>query len=86
MNDREEHPLKSTVNRLGNTNGNAESRTSFATLPNQTTWQQQVSSVQSLQAQQDGSETSGTSNVMASQLSDIRYLKVMGFALKLLKK
>ncbi|KAH1013384.1 hypothetical protein HUJ04_002378 [Dendroctonus ponderosae] len=75
MNDREEHPVKPAVNRLGSTNGNSENRTSFATLPNQTTWQQQVSSVQSLQAQRDGSnssETSGTSNLMASQISDIR--------------
>lgn len=75
MNDREEYPSKSSfLNKVGNTNGNSEKKTSFAALPNQTTWQQQVSSVQSQEDSSNSSEISGPSNIMASQLNDVRYV------------
>ncbi|CAG9771821.1 unnamed protein product [Ceutorhynchus assimilis] len=76
MNDKEEFPpsKSSFLNRLGNTNGNAEKRTSFATLPNQTTWQQQVvsSNVQSQDDSSNGSDIGGSGNIMNSQINDIR--------------
>ncbi|XP_030749576.1 patronin isoform X3 [Sitophilus oryzae] len=76
MNDREEYPPKSSfLNKLGNTNGNApaaEKKTSFATLPNTTTWQQQVNNIQTQESPSNGAENGGPSNVMASQLNDIR--------------
>ncbi|XP_074040441.1 calmodulin-regulated spectrin-associated protein patronin isoform X3 [Leptinotarsa decemlineata] len=71
MNDKEEYPSKSSFyNKLGNANSN-EKKTTFATLPNTTTWQQQ-----STQNQQSGEnnadETISPSNVMNVQLTDIR--------------
>ncbi|XP_066144047.1 patronin-like isoform X5 [Euwallacea fornicatus] len=72
MNDRDEYPSKPGIlNRMGSTNGSTEKRTSFATLPNQTTWQQ-VGNVQPQDEGTNGSESGGPSNIMASQLSDVR--------------
>ncbi|XP_050310591.1 patronin isoform X6 [Anthonomus grandis grandis] len=79
MNDKEEHPIKSSIynqggggGAVGSTNGgNSEKKTSFAALPNQTTWQQQVNNVQSF-ANSSNSPESGSSNIMNSQLNDIR--------------
>lgn len=53
----------------GNTNGEKKT-TTFATLPNTTTWQQQSSNVQQ-QLDNHGEDNPGQ-NVMASQLNDIR--------------
>jgi len=73
MNDRDDYPSKSSIlNKLGSTNGNSEKRTSFAALPNQTTWQQQVSSFQSQDDGSNSSETGGTGVAMNSQLNDVR--------------
>ncbi|XP_076270911.1 calmodulin-regulated spectrin-associated protein patronin isoform X4 [Rhynchophorus ferrugineus] len=72
MNDREEHPSKSSfLNKLSSTNG-SEKKTSFAALPNTTTWQQQVNNIQSQESTSNGAETTGTGNVMSSELNDIR--------------
>ncbi|CAG9862690.1 unnamed protein product [Phyllotreta striolata] len=68
MNDKEECPQKSHVGKFGNSIGN-EKKTTFATLPQTTTWQQQ--STQNQQAESNGGEES-TPNVMAAQLNDIR--------------
>ncbi|CAH2005388.1 unnamed protein product [Acanthoscelides obtectus] len=69
MNDKEEYPSKSSfLNKVGSTNGN-EKKTTFATLPNTTTWQQQ--STQQQLGENKLEETS-PSNVMTVQLNDIR--------------
>ncbi|KAG5885276.1 hypothetical protein JTB14_005815 [Gonioctena quinquepunctata] len=70
MNDKEDFPSKSSFyNKLGNTNGN-EKKTTFATLPNTTTWQQQ--STQNQTGENNTDETTSPSNVMNVQLTDIR--------------
>ncbi|VEN49558.1 unnamed protein product [Callosobruchus maculatus] len=69
MNDKEEYPPKSSfLNKVGSTNGN-EKKTSFATLPNTTTWQQQSSQQQ---LGENKLEETSPSNVMTVQLNDIR--------------
>ncbi|CAH1102596.1 unnamed protein product [Psylliodes chrysocephalus] len=68
MNDKEEFPQKSSfLTKLGSTNG-SEKKTTFATLPNTTTWQQQSS--QNQQGESNGDESAP--NVMNVQLNDIR--------------
>ncbi|XP_054006401.1 patronin isoform X6 [Hylaeus anthracinus] len=54
-----------------NGNGNGEKKTTFATLPNTTTWQQQ-SNQQSQQAEQHSADENGGNTIMASQLNNIR--------------
>ncbi|XP_031367877.1 patronin isoform X18 [Apis dorsata] len=54
-----------------NGNGNGEKKTTFATLPNTTTWQQQ-SSQQSQQVEQHSVDENGGNTIMASQLNNIR--------------
>ncbi|XP_043262535.1 patronin isoform X4 [Colletes gigas] len=54
-----------------NGNGNGEKKTTFATLPNTTTWQQQ-SNQQSQQAEQHSADENGGNTFMASQLNNIR--------------
>ncbi|KAJ8975824.1 hypothetical protein NQ317_003860 [Molorchus minor] len=54
---------------MSNTNG-AEKKTTFATLPNTTTWQQQSTNVQ--QHPDNADEVGGSGNVMNVQLNDIR--------------
>nr|XP_012216761.1 PREDICTED: patronin isoform X2 [Linepithema humile] len=54
-----------------NGNGNGEKKTTFATLPNTTTWQQQ-SSQQSQQMEQHSIDENGGNTIMASQLNNIR--------------
>nr|XP_034195708.1 patronin isoform X18 [Osmia lignaria] len=54
-----------------NGNGNGEKKTTFATLPNTTTWQQQ-SNQQSQQAEQHSVDENGGNTIMASQLNNIR--------------
>ncbi|CAH0557676.1 unnamed protein product [Brassicogethes aeneus] len=72
MNDKEEIPAKSSfLSKLSNTNGNSEKKTTFATLPNTTTWQQQSSHSQQ-HAESNGDETSGNNANNSMQLSDIR--------------
>lgn len=68
MNDKEEYPQKSSF--LTKQNG-SEKKTTFATLPNTTTWQQQSSN--NLQ-QTDGisDDVTTPSNGMNIQLNDIR--------------
>nr|CAH7736423.1 unnamed protein product [Callosobruchus chinensis] len=69
MNDKEEYPPKSSfLNKVGSTNGN-EKKTTFATLPNTTTWQQQSSQQQ---LGENKLEETSSSNVMTVQLNDIR--------------
>lgn len=74
--EKEETPAKSSfLNKNGATNGNSEKKTTFATLPNTTTWQQQSSNVQIGGAGSDdgtGDEGPSGNHVMASQLNDIR--------------
>lgn len=70
QNEKNEMPSKSSfLNKTSNTNGNAEKKTTFATLPNTTTWQQQ--STHSQQNNESNEETGGGS-MMNSQLTDIR--------------
>lgn len=67
MNDKDDFPPK--TNLFSKQNG-SEKKTSFATLPNTTTWQQQSSNTQQ---QSDGvSEDSAPNNLMNIQLNDIR--------------
>ncbi|XP_063990128.1 patronin isoform X6 [Diachasmimorpha longicaudata] len=54
-----------------NGNGIGEKKTTFATLPNTTTWQQQ-SSLQSQQAEPHSSDGDGSNIVIAAQLNNIR--------------
>ncbi|XP_011869490.1 PREDICTED: patronin isoform X5 [Vollenhovia emeryi] len=54
-----------------NGNGNSEKKTTFATLPNTTTWQQQ-SNQQSQQMEQHSIDENGGNTIMASQLNNIR--------------
>ncbi|XP_031843940.1 calmodulin-regulated spectrin-associated protein patronin isoform X23 [Nomia melanderi] len=62
-----------TIKKHGQTNGNGngEKKTTFATLPNTTTWQQQ-SNQQSQQAEQHSVDENGGNTIMASQLNNIR--------------
>ncbi|XP_018059324.1 PREDICTED: patronin isoform X9 [Atta colombica] len=55
----------------GQSNGNSEKKTTFATLPNTTTWQQQ-SNQQSQQMEQHSIDENGGNTIMASQLNNIR--------------
>lgn len=59
--------------KLGQSNGNrnGEKKTTFATLPNTTTWQQQ-SNQQSQQVEQHSVDENGGNTIMASQLNNIR--------------
>lgn len=71
MNDKEEYPSKSSfLNKLGSTNGSSEKKTTFAMLPNTTTWQQQSTNQQHVE--NNGDATNTGSNVMNVQLNDIR--------------
>ncbi|XP_076279733.1 calmodulin-regulated spectrin-associated protein patronin isoform X22 [Lasioglossum baleicum] len=54
-----------------NGNGNGEKKTTFATLPNTTTWQQQ-SNQQLQQVEQHSVDENGGNTIMASQLNNIR--------------
>lgn len=65
-------PLKSSfLNKTVNTNGSSDKKiTTFATLPNTTTWQQQSSNNQHNLG--SGGEVSPGNNVVTSQLTDIR--------------
>ncbi|XP_026670652.1 patronin isoform X4 [Ceratina calcarata] len=54
-----------------NGNGNSEKKTTFATLPNTTTWQQQ-SNQHSQQMEQHSVDENGGNTIMASQLNNIR--------------
>ncbi|XP_015430828.1 PREDICTED: patronin isoform X5 [Dufourea novaeangliae] len=62
-----------TIKKHGQTNGNgnSEKKTTFATLPNTTTWQQQ-SNQQSQQVEQHSVDENGGNTIMASQLNNIR--------------
>lgn len=70
--DKEDLPAKSSF-KSSNPHTNGEKKTtSFATLPNTTTWQQQSTHNQQ-SGENNGDESPGSGNqVMASQLSDIR--------------
>ncbi|XP_071566318.1 patronin isoform X9 [Temnothorax nylanderi] len=69
----EQDDAKSASRKHGqsNGNGNSEKKTTFATLPNTTTWQQQ-SNQQSQQPEQHSVDENGGNTVMASQLNNIR--------------
>ncbi|XP_024867470.1 patronin-like isoform X5 [Temnothorax curvispinosus] len=69
----EQDDAKSASRKHGqsNGNGNSEKKTTFATLPNTTTWQQQ-SNQQSQQMEQHSVDENGGNTVMASQLNNIR--------------
>lgn len=72
MNDREEGtPAKSSFFSKNGNGTNGEKKTTFAALPNTTTWQQQSSNHQNL-TQIENSEQLSPSNAMNSQLNDIR--------------
>ncbi|XP_060518088.1 patronin isoform X3 [Cylas formicarius] len=62
-------PKSSFLNK--STNGNAEKKTSFDTLPNTTTWQQQSLNTQSHETS-NGNDNLAGNNIMATQLNDIR--------------
>lgn len=77
QNDKEDQPSKSSfLNKSTSTaNGNPERKTTtFATLPNTTTWQQQSSnqSHQNITADSSTDESSNSNYTMNSQLNDIR--------------
>ncbi|XP_049822135.1 patronin isoform X4 [Aethina tumida] len=74
MNDKEDVPAKSSfLNKLGNTNGNTEKKTSFAALPNNTTtWQQQSTHSQQHEGQAEENGSGGGNAMNSTQLNDIR--------------
>ncbi|XP_043681964.1 patronin isoform X15 [Vespula pensylvanica] len=73
--ERDDNSTKSNVSskKYGQSNGNgiAEKKTTFATLPNTTTWQQQ-STQHSQQIEHQSIDENGGNTVMASQLNNIR--------------
>ncbi|XP_051154754.1 patronin isoform X4 [Leptopilina boulardi] len=73
--ERDEAIVKSNLanKKHGQTNGNGfgEKKTTFATLPNTTTWQQQ-SNQQNQQSESHSVDDSSNNTVMASQLNNIR--------------
>ncbi|XP_076668125.1 calmodulin-regulated spectrin-associated protein patronin isoform X13 [Andrena cerasifolii] len=73
--EREDNTSKSNLSNKKhgqtNGNGNGEKKTTFATLPNTTTWQQQ-SNQQSQQVEQHSVDENGGNTIMASQLNNIR--------------
>ncbi|XP_016771469.1 patronin isoform X15 [Apis mellifera] len=72
--DRDDGKSNMSGKKFGQTNGNGngnEKKTTFATLPNTTTWQQQ-SSQQSQQVEQHSVDENGGNTIMASQLNNIR--------------
>ncbi|XP_057665161.1 patronin isoform X33 [Diorhabda carinulata] len=67
MNDKEEYPQKSSfLSKMGN---GSEKKTTFATLPNTTTWQEQSSQNQQVTASNGDEHPPNSMNI---QLSDIR--------------
>ncbi|XP_033179909.1 patronin isoform X24 [Bombus impatiens] len=60
--------------KLGQTNGNrnGEKKTTFATLPNTTTWQQQSNQQSQQMEQHSVADENGGNTIMASQLNNIR--------------
>lgn len=73
--DKENAPSKSSFlsKTVGVNNTNGEKKTTFATLPNTTTWQQQSTNVQAVA--DNGNVTEGqtvTNHLMPSQLNDVR--------------
>lgn len=73
MNDREEcGPQKSSFLNKNISSTNGEKKTTFATLPNTTTWQQQSTNHHNLLHQDSENDTLNPSNAMNSQLNDIR--------------
>ncbi|XP_029167786.1 patronin-like isoform X3 [Nylanderia fulva] len=71
MEQERQDDVKQPSKRHGQSNGNGEKKTTFATLPNTTTWQQQ-SSQQSQQLEQHSIDENGGNTIMASQLNNIR--------------
>ncbi|GAB1859586.1 LOW QUALITY PROTEIN: patronin [Camponotus japonicus] len=71
MEQERQDDVKQLNKRHGQSNGNGEKKTTFATLPNTTTWQQQ-SSQQSQQMEQHSVDENGGNTIMASQLNNIR--------------
>ncbi|XP_072763934.1 patronin isoform X3 [Anoplolepis gracilipes] len=71
MEQERQDEIKQSNKRHGQSNGNGEKKTTFATLPNTTTWQQQ-SSQQSQQMEQHSIDENGGNTIMASQLNNIR--------------
>lgn len=71
MNDKEEYPAKSSFHSKHN---GSEKKTTFATLPNTTTWQQQSSHNQQVgeNGNGDAEESTTPNNGMNIQLNDIR--------------
>ncbi|KAK2582392.1 hypothetical protein KPH14_004717 [Odynerus spinipes] len=73
--EREDNSSKANVStkKYGQSNGNgiAEKKTTFATLPNTTTWQQQ-STQHSQQLENQSIDENGGNTIMASQLNNIR--------------
>ncbi|XP_016919064.1 patronin isoform X6 [Apis cerana] len=71
--DRDDNKSTLSGKKFGQTNGNGngEKKTTFATLPNTTTWQQQ-SNQQSQQVEQHSVDENGGNTIMASQLNNIR--------------
>ncbi|XP_017797679.1 PREDICTED: patronin isoform X7 [Habropoda laboriosa] len=71
--ERDDNKSNLSIKKHGQTNGNgnAEKKTTFATLPNTTTWQQQ-SNQQSQQVEQHSADENGGNTIMASQLNNIR--------------
>ncbi|XP_011256822.1 patronin isoform X3 [Camponotus floridanus] len=71
MEQERQDDVKQLNKRHGQSNGNGEKKTTFATLPNTTTWQQQ-SNQQSQQMEQHSVDENGGNTIMASQLNNIR--------------
>ncbi|XP_070152384.1 patronin isoform X3 [Polyergus mexicanus] len=71
MEQERQDDVKQSSKRHGQSNGNGEKKTTFATLPNTTTWQQQ-SNQQSQQIEQHSIDENGGNTIMASQLNNIR--------------
>ncbi|XP_050456608.1 patronin isoform X6 [Cataglyphis hispanica] len=71
MEQERQDDVKQSSKRHGQSNGNGEKKTTFATLPNTTTWQQQ-SNQQSQQMEQHSIDENGGNTIMASQLNNIR--------------
>ncbi|XP_031344044.1 patronin isoform X4 [Photinus pyralis] len=72
--NKEELPSKSSfLQKASTTNGTGEKKTTtFATLPNTTTWQQQSTHSQQSDESNAGDDNSSGNHVVSSQLSDIR--------------
>ncbi|XP_043602640.1 patronin isoform X21 [Bombus pyrosoma] len=72
--ERDDSKSNLSSKKLGQTNGNrnGEKKTTFATLPNTTTWQQQSNQQSQQMEQHSVADENGGNTIMASQLNNIR--------------